>query len=499
MYCLWNGEYGEHDLRDVPGLSENLRQQEKAYARYIGTTVGDFTCLEVEYDWGRHDQRWKVQCNRCGEVSFRYHTNDWRRGKGQRTTCHCGDEERKNQKEQLRQARKIEQLKETQKRQEQETQKRQEQIEAAKKEYIGKTYETWKIIDHSGFTMCEIQCQVCGRTRKRIKTDELLNGKILACTHRAPTDFSGDEWIGRRSGNLTVLARKGNRFVAECDCGEIIEVFPSQLFTKKEITTCRSPFCLYIPDSASRARLNQAHGFTGEQIAAKVLRSKGFTVEITRFSNDFGVDLIAEREDIGRIAVQCKQNKGHTGVDAIQQVYAGGRYYDCERFAVIAKSDFSDAAIRFASKLGVYLCSDLNHFEYPADLLNYTENLLPVFRSKEKLDKLYELNGEKHTLSDWAALYGKSYSFIRNLVVNRNVSLDIALNADPLDWQPKRKAYEVKGFKGTKKEVCEHYGVTAQFVDYRMKQYPLLTLEEAIFIPKGTNLDLYVRRKQLSS
>lgn len=106
MHCLWNGEYGDYDLSFAPALETTLKIQEEQYKQYVGCEVGDFTCLKVEYDWGRRDQRWTIKCKLCGEVSFQYHTKDWRRGKGRKTTCHC----RKDREIQHKSAKKEEKL-----------------------------------------------------------------------------------------------------------------------------------------------------------------------------------------------------------------------------------------------------------------------------------------------------------------------------------------------------------------------------------------------------
>ena len=73
MYCLYNGEYGEHDLSFIPGLDSILKNQEVQYGSKVGLVVGDFTCIGIEYDWGRRDQRWKIKCNVCGKESYTYH------------------------------------------------------------------------------------------------------------------------------------------------------------------------------------------------------------------------------------------------------------------------------------------------------------------------------------------------------------------------------------------------------------------------------------------
>ncbi len=47
------------------------------------------------------------------------------------------------------------------------------------------------------------------------------------------------------------------------------------------------------------------------------------SVEVTRGSGDYGVDVLAEKEGV-TYAVQCKRYDGPVGVKAVQEAYAGG-------------------------------------------------------------------------------------------------------------------------------------------------------------------------------
>ena len=73
-----------------------------------------------------------------------------------------------------------------------------------------------------------------------------------------------------------------------------------------------------------------------------------------RTSGDFGVDVIAERDGVV-YAIQCKRYHGPVGIDAVQQVYAGRDFYECNVAVVLTNSYFSRAAQRLADKIGVVL------------------------------------------------------------------------------------------------------------------------------------------------
>ena len=196
LYCLWNGEYGEHDLSHINGLEHILLNQKKIYPQYLGIVIGDFTVVDVEYDWGKRDQRWKIKCNVCGEESYRYHTGDWRRGKGGKTTCHCVKDAKKAAiKSGKRQRAEI------------------------IKEEIGKKYGKFEVIDYKGFDTCKVRCTLCGAIRsKGIKISKLCNGEYPVCDCGKP-HYGDPKWIGARVGHLTVTQHAGHYFLCKCDCG----------------------------------------------------------------------------------------------------------------------------------------------------------------------------------------------------------------------------------------------------------------------------------------
>lgn len=459
MWCLWNGEYGEHDLSFVPALETTLRIQEEQYKQYIGCVVGDFTCVKVEYDWGRRDQRWTTQCNLCGKESYQYHVKDWRRGKGRKTTCDCRKEQKLRENEDAKNA-------------------RVEKIAQDKKEHLGKTYGGWKVIEYEGRTDCRIECTVCGAS-KNAKIGKVLSGDIAPCSHRKPNDYSGEEWIGRRAGHLTVIGRSGSSFIARCDCGREITERPTDLFHRRIKTTCGDPNCECSSSYVRSRREIRDRGFKYEQQIADELVSLGYNAKRTKGTADFGVDVIITEPDGTLIAVQCKKQVAPAGVNAIQEVYAGGRFYDCTKFAVICDKGFSSNALIMAKKLGVYLCE--GEFAPPDDIWEYADKLLPVYRRMESLEKLYELNGERHTLADWCEIYGTSITKVKASMKN-GVSLAVALTS--AKERSEQRKYTVRGVTGTIAEVCNHFGVIPQTAAYRMKQKGM-TLEEAIFAPKG--------------
>ena len=465
MYCLFNGEYGDYDL-SIPSLEACLDTMEQNYEKWPGTVVGDFECLKVEYDWGKRDQRWTVKCQLCGEISYKYHIYDWRRGKGQKIYCHCRKDAEKAEREKAKAEKAA-------------------QRDAERKQRIdnlaGKVFFGWKVPDdYDGSAKVPIVCVNCGKT-KNVSAKELKSDNIVACNHKIPKDYSGDEWIGKKEGHLTTIGRDGMMFIAQCDCGEVIRVRPTDLFTSKRKRACASPNCPYCNQYEREVRQRHKRGFEYERDIFNELKSQGLNVEKTQNIGDFGVDMIIYNEDGSKIAVQTKKENKRSGVEAIQEVYAGGRFYDCEKFAVVSYAGFSIQAITMARKLGVYCCED--HFEYPDDICNYVNNLLPVYHPNEKIQQLFEINGERKTLADWCALYGVNCNEVTYLIKKKHVTPAIALETVAEKMSNNFIQYDVRGYKGTKTDICNHFGINPVTVDYRMKQKGM-TLEEAIFSPK---------------
>ena len=269
-------------------------------------------------------------------------------------------------------------------------------------------------------------------------------------------------------------------FIAKCDCGEEIRVRPTDLFTSKRIQTCSSPNCIYANKHERDSRKRHKKGFDYEYECEKKLKEQGYNAKKTQNCGDFGVDIIITEESGTKIAVQCKKQTGPAGVEAIQAVYAGGIYYDCTKFAVISPSDFSNPAIIMAKKLGVYLCKENYKFHYPEGINEYAATLLPIKFNNTKLEKLYEIDGEKHTLSDWCLIYNISDNTVRKRL-KAGITLKTALETPCKNIRG--KIYTVHNYTGNITDICRHFNVSEPYVRYRMTANKM-SLEDAIFQPK---------------
>lgn len=106
------------------------------------------------------------------------------------------------------------------------------------------------------------------------------------------------------------------------------------------------------------ARLHEVDKMNGrefEKWCAELLLAADFdTAEVTQYSGDAGVDIIAEK-DGERWAVQCKRYKNHVGNSAVQEVVAGMALYHCQKSLIITSSWYTKPAQKLARSNGTQL------------------------------------------------------------------------------------------------------------------------------------------------
>ena len=85
------------------------------------------------------------------------------------------------------------------------------------------------------------------------------------------------------------------------------------------------------------------------------MKQRGFRdVTVTKSSGDQGIDVIAYNENV-KYGIQCKYYSYPVGNQAVQQAYAGAKFYDCNIAVVMTNSTFTEPAKELAKKLGVQL------------------------------------------------------------------------------------------------------------------------------------------------
>ena len=96
-----------------------------------------------------------------------------------------------------------------------------------------------------------------------------------------------------------------------------------------------------------------------ELMCHSLLESSGWNVFLTEAGADFGVDLVATKNNL-KVAIQCKKHKNTIGIKAVQEVFSGGKYHDCKYMIVCSNVGYSKSAKKLALNLGV----ELLHHDY---------------------------------------------------------------------------------------------------------------------------------------
>lgn len=108
--------------------------------------------------------------------------------------------------------------------------------------------------------------------------------------------------------------------------------------------------------AAGAANPRQLDPYAYEEFCAAILENKGWTVELTRTTGDFGADVLAKKED-NSLVIQCKQWSQNVGVKAVQEVYAAQAHYGTKQAIVVTETNYTTGAQKLASSTGVWLFS----------------------------------------------------------------------------------------------------------------------------------------------
>lgn len=99
-----------------------------------------------------------------------------------------------------------------------------------------------------------------------------------------------------------------------------------------------------------KSSLSKIDKMTGEEFeeCLKVLfERKGYKVEKTPLSNDYGADLVC-RDKYETVVVQAKRYDAHVGNSAVQEIVAARDYYEADRCIVVTNSYFTKNAVALA-------------------------------------------------------------------------------------------------------------------------------------------------------
>ena len=96
-------------------------------------------------------------------------------------------------------------------------------------------------------------------------------------------------------------------------------------------------------------------GLEFEAFSKELLKANGFdNVEVTTSSHDFGVDVIAYKDNI-KYAIQCKKYSSKVGLKAVQEVIGSKSMHKCHVGVVLTNNYFPKSAIELAEKNNILL------------------------------------------------------------------------------------------------------------------------------------------------
>ncbi|MDO5292384.1 MAG: restriction endonuclease [bacterium] len=105
---------------------------------------------------------------------------------------------------------------------------------------------------------------------------------------------------------------------------------------------------------SSFKKIDQMDGVKFEEYLMLHFKKKGYRVQLTPVSGDFGADLILKRRR-KKYVVQAKRYSGSVGIKAVQEIIGAKEYYGIENGMVITNSYYTKAAKELAEASGITL------------------------------------------------------------------------------------------------------------------------------------------------
>lgn len=149
-------------------------------------------------------------------------------------------------------------------------------------------------------------------------------------------------------------------------------------------------------------------GYEYEEKCARLLAAKGFSnVVVTPGSGDQGIDVLANKGK-QKYGVQCKYYEGTVGNKAVQEAYAGARYYDCDVALVITNSTLTGPAKELAKKLHVTVWENIDAIylqKHDTEFLKQAREHEKREKAKENKEKRERKQQELEAFLQWKSAY----------------------------------------------------------------------------------------------
>lgn len=101
------------------------------------------------------------------------------------------------------------------------------------------------------------------------------------------------------------------------------------------------------------ADLDALSGIEFEETMQAILRDRGWQLDLTAVTGDFGADLIGRGPDGATWVIQAKRWKGSVGIEAVQQVLGAQAYYHSQKALLVTTAPLTKAAAELAEQTHV--------------------------------------------------------------------------------------------------------------------------------------------------
>lgn len=100
--------------------------------------------------------------------------------------------------------------------------------------------------------------------------------------------------------------------------------------------------------------VDKMKGKVFEEYLQVLLRNKGYKVNLTAATGDYGADLVLTTKD-KKVVVQAKRYKKKVGLKAVQEVVSAKNYYKADECWVVTNNYFTEPAVKLARSNNVTL------------------------------------------------------------------------------------------------------------------------------------------------
>ncbi|MEC1715040.1 restriction endonuclease [Schinkia azotoformans] len=135
------------------------------------------------------------------------------------------------------------------------------------------------------------------------------------------------------------------------------------------------------------ADIDSMDGIQFEEYLSELFKSKGYKVEHTQATGDYGADLILSKDN-KKIAVQAKRYKKNVGLKAVQEVKASMSHYNADEGWVVTNSDFTNQAYKLAESNNIKLIERENLIKMITEMSPNSVPNSKMVKEKVKVKKI---------------------------------------------------------------------------------------------------------------